>query len=95
MTREYWEGLGLEVEYDEQEIRDWLATRPQYTKYVSENVCIVLARVQEPHPGRTYHASVWYRGCEAGNVWSDSLTDLLARLKGRVAEGPTDEIIDD
>ena len=95
MKREYWESLGHEVEYDEAEIEQWLATRPQLTNFLSENLSIVLRRVV-PEDGETeYHAAIWYRGCEAGTLCSHSLGDLLARLRDRIAAGPVDEGFDD
>ena len=95
MTREYWEGLGREVEYDEREIEEWLATHPQLTNYLSENLSIILRRVTDPVEGQLYHAAFWYRGCEAGNLWSVSLSDLLREVRERIAAGPTDEIFDE
>jgi len=95
MTREYWEGLGREVEYDEREMEEWLATHPQLINYLSENLSIILRRVPEPESGRTYHAAFWYRGCEAGNIWSDSLPDLLRCVRERIAMGPTDDVFED
>lgn len=94
MIREFWEGIGREVEYDAREIAEWLDTHPQLVNYVSENLCIILRKVPDAEPGRTYHAALWYRGWEAGSVWSDSLPDLLRRLRARVAAGPSDDEMD-
>lgn len=91
MKREYWESLGREVEYDEAQIEQWLASRPQLTNFLSENLSIVLRRADTEGGNPEYHAAIWYRGCEAGTLSSPSLGELLRRLRERLAAGPVDE----
>lgn len=95
MKREYWESLGREVEYDEAEIERWLETHPQLTNFLSENLSIVLRRVDTANGASEYHAAIWYRGCEAGTLLAPSLGELIARLRERVSAGPVDETFDE